>query len=131
MRKKILACTVLVITLFSVSTAYAQKRPDARHDTAAIRKRWEEKLRQMRPDLQLTDVQADSIASINIEFQNKRDTVFWDLHLSGRDQMPLYQSLMHAMNQRLQAALGEDLFTRYEGWLHDHSNSIYRKSGGG
>jgi hypothetical protein len=128
MRKKKNACTAFVITLFSISTAYAQKGLVVRHDSAAIRMRWEERRPQLKTDLQLTDAQADSIVVINIEFQYKRDTVFSDWHLDTRDKMSHYQSLMQVMNGRLQAALGNDLFTKYETWLHEHSKSPYRKS---
>ena len=114
----------LVITLFSVSTAYAQTE----RDTASLRMRWEEKIRQMRADLTLTDVQADSVYFINIEFQHRRDSVFTDRHLSQDDKMPAYHTLMHAMNQRLQAVLGDDLFAKYETWLNGHTKSPNRKS---
>jgi len=128
MRKKKIVCTAFVITLFSISTAYAQKGLVVRHDSAAIKMRWEERRPQLKTDLQLTDVQADSIVIINIEFQYKRDTVFADWHLDTRDKMSHYQSLMQVMNGRLQAVLGNDLFTKYETWLNEHSNSPSRKS---
>jgi hypothetical protein len=121
MRKKKTVCTALVITLFSISTAYAQKGFVVGHDTAGTKKIWEEKRPLLKTDLQLTDEQADSIVIINIAFQYKRDTVLWDYHLDTRDKMAHYQVLMQAMNQRLQAALGNDLFAQYETWLHDHS----------
>ena len=98
------------------------------HDSARIKKIWDERRLQFKPDLQLTDVQADSIVVINIEFQYKRDTVGADWHMDTLHKMPRYQSLMQAMNERLQAALGNDLFAKYETWLHDHSSSRYRKS---
>jgi hypothetical protein len=128
MRKKMIVCTAFVITLFSISTAYAQKGLVVGHDSAAIKMRWEERRPLLKTDLQLTDVQADSIVIINIEFQYKRDTVLWDWHLDTRDKMSHYQSLMQAMNGRLQAALGNDLWSKYETWLHEHSSSQYRKS---
>jgi hypothetical protein len=128
MRKKTIVCTAFVVTLLSVSTAYAQKGLAVRHDSAAIKMRWKERRPLLKTDLQLTDVQADTIVVINIEFQYKRDTVFSDWHLDTRDKMSRYQSLMQAMNERLQAALGNDLFTKYETWLHEHSNTPHRKS---
>jgi len=128
MRKKTIFSTAFVLTLFSISTAYAQKGLVVRHDSAAIKMRWEERRPQLKTDLQLTDIQTDSIVIINIEFQYKRDTVLADRHLDGRDKMSRYQFLMQAMNDRLKAILGNDLFTKYETWLHEHSNSPYRKS---
>ena len=118
-RKIVIAGATLFITLFSISTAYAQTGLDARRDTAAIRIRWE----QMKADLQLTDVQTDSISTIHKEFQNKRDAVSLNRQLSGPDKMTEYKSLMQDLNQRLKATLGQDLFTKYETWMHDHPHS--------
>jgi hypothetical protein len=100
MRKKKIVCTAFVITLFSISTVYAQKGFVVGHDSAAINKIWEERRPRLKTDLQLTDEQADSIVIINIAFQYKRDTVMWDWHLDTRDKMSHYQSLMQVKSSK-------------------------------
>jgi len=127
MSKKMTACAALVIALFSAPAVYAQKKLEDRRDSTAMRLKREERLHQLITDLQLTNVQGDSIIAINNEFQIRRDSVFINRRLSPEDKMSRYQVLMQAMNQRLKANLGEDLFTRYEAWLNERSP--FRKSG--
>jgi len=60
--KKMIACATLVIALFSFSSTYAQG--GGRGDTAAMRQRQEAMLAKMKTDLNLTQVQADSMKEI-------------------------------------------------------------------
>ena len=116
MRKIMILCTGLLIAMTSVSTVYAQ------YDTASVRIRREERLQQMKTDLQLTDVQSDSVIMIHREFQIKRDSVGMNRHLDGNAKMSSYQVLMKAMNNRIRAVLGDDLFNKYDAWMNAHSN---------
>ncbi|GGA88227.1 hypothetical protein [Puia dinghuensis] len=117
MSKKIIACATLVIALFTVTSTFAQ---DGRMpDTAAMRQRQEAMLAKMKTDLNLTQTQADSVKAIMWEFGAKRRAIFMDpanQGMSREDRMAKMQPLNEAMNARLQAALGADLFKKYQDW---------------
>jgi hypothetical protein len=103
-----------------------------RGDTAAMRKQMEERLAKMKTDLNLTQVQADSIKAITTEFGAKRREMFMDpanQGLSREDRMAKMQPLMDAQNARIQAVLGADLFKKYQDW--QQANRPQRMGGGG
>jgi hypothetical protein len=129
--KKMIACATLVIALFSFSSSYAQGG-GMRGDTAAMRQRQEAMLAKMKTDLNLTQVQADSMKAISMEFNQKRRDIFMDpanQGLSREDRMAKMQPLTDAMNARVQAVLGSDLFKKYQDW--QQANRPQRGGGGG
>jgi hypothetical protein len=114
-----IACATLVLALFTVSTTYAQGNGGGRMDTAAMRQRQEARLAKVKTDLNLNQVQADSLKAITTEFNQKRRDIFMDpanQGLSREDRMAKMQPLMDAQNARIQAALGPDLFKKYQDW---------------
>ena len=116
--KKMIACATLILALFAVGSSYAQG--GGRMDTAAMRQRQEAMLAKMKTDLNLTQTQADSVKAISTEFNAKRRDIFMDpanQGLSREDRMAKMQPLTDAMNARLQAALGPDLFKKYQDWM--------------
>jgi hypothetical protein len=128
--KKMIACATLFLALFSVSSAFAQG--GGRMDTAAMRQRMEAQLAKMKTDLNLNQTQADSVKAITMEFMAKRRDIFMDpanQGLSREDRMAKMQPLTDAMNARLQAALGPDLFKKYQDW--QAANRPQRMGGGG
>jgi predicted transglutaminase-like cysteine proteinase len=115
--KKMIACAALVIALFTVSSAYAQG--GGRMDTAATRQRTEARIAKAKTDLNLTQVQADSLKAITMEFNAKRRDIFMDpanQGLSREDRMAKMQPLTDAMNARVKAAFGDDLYKKYQDW---------------
>lgn len=122
-----IACAVIVIALLSGTSTYAQMG-GGRGDTAAMRQRQEQMLQQLKTDLKLTDVQSDSVSAIQKEFQAKRRAIFMDQSVSREDRMAQMQPITDAMNKRLQAALGNDLFAKYQTWMQDHRP---QRGGGG
>ena len=73
----------------------------------------------MKTDLNLTQVQADSMRAITMEFGQKRREIFMDpanQGMSREDRMAKMQPLMEAQNQRIQAVLGADLYKKYQDW---------------
>ncbi len=115
--KKMIACAVLVISLFSVSSASAQG--GRMMDTAAMRQRTEARIAKAKTDLNLTQVQTDSLKAITMEFGAKRRDVFMDpanQGLSREDRMAKMQPLMDAINARIKAAFGDDLYKKYLDW---------------
>jgi hypothetical protein len=130
--KKLFACATLVLALFSVSTTYAQQGfGGGRMDTAAMRQRQEARLAKMKTDLNLTQVQADSLKAITMEFGQKRRDLFMDpanQNMSREDRMAKMQPLMDAQNARIQAVLGADLYKKYQDW--EQQNRPQRGGGG-
>ena len=117
--KKMVACAVLVITFFSVSTSGFAQGGGRGMDTAAMRQRTEARIAKAKTDLNLTQVQADSLKAITMEFGAKRHDLFSDpanQGLSREDRMAKMQPLMDAQNARLQAAFGADLYKKYHDW---------------
>ena len=123
MTKKMITGVALVAALFAFSSTYAQM------DTAAMRQRQEARLTKMTADLKLTAVQADSMKAINTEFGAKRRDIFMDQSMSREDKMAKMQPITDAMNARIQAALGPDLFKKYQDW--SEANRPQRGGGGG
>ena len=130
MSKKIIACATLIIALFTASSAIAQGG-GMRGDTAAMRQAMEARLAKMKTDLNLTQVQADSMKAITTEFMAKRRAMFSDpanQGLSREDRMAKMQPLMDAQNARIQAVLGADLYKKYQDW--QEANRPQRPGGG-
>ena len=122
--KKMIACAAIVIALFTISnTTYAQ-----RGDTAAMRQRQEAQLAKMKDDLKLTPVQVDSIKAINAEFSGKMREIFMDQSVSQEDRRAKMMPLRDAQNKRIQAALGDDMFKKYQDWMT--ANRPQRGGGG-
>jgi hypothetical protein len=129
--KKMIACATLIIALFTASSAFAQGG-GMRGDTAAQRQAMEARLAKMKTDLNLTQVQADSIKAISMEFMAKRRAIFSDpanQDLSREDRMAKMQPLMDAQNARIQAVLGADLYKKYQDW--QQANRPQRGGGAG
>ena len=102
-----------------------------RGDTAAMRQAMEARLAKMKTDLNLTQVQADSMKAITMEFSAKRRAIFSDpanQDMSREDRMAKMQPLNDAMNARIQAVLGADLYKKYQDW--QEANRPQRGGGG-
>jgi hypothetical protein len=128
--KQMIACATVVLALFSVTSTFAQGGGGM--DTAAMRQRQEARLAKMKTDLNLTQTQADSVKAITMEFGAKRRQIFMDpanQGMSREDRMAKMQPLTDAMNARIQAALGPDLFKKYQDWMT--ANAPQRGGGGG
>jgi hypothetical protein len=123
MTKRMITGVALVAALFAFSSTYAQM------DTAAMRQRQEARLQKMTTDLNLTAVQADSMKAISTEFGAKRRDIFMDQSMSREDKMAKMQPITDAMNARVQAVLGPDLFKKYQDWMQ--ANRPQRGGGGG
>lgn len=101
-------------------------------DTAAMRQAMEARLTKMKTDLNLTQVQANSMKAITMDLQAKRRAIFMDpanQDMSREDRMAKMQPLMDAANTRIQAVLGADLYKKYQDW--QEANRPQRGGGGG
>jgi hypothetical protein len=129
--KKMFACATLIIGLFTASSVMAQGG-GMRGDTAAMRQAMEARLAKMKTDLNLTQVQADSMKAISMEFNGKMRAIFADpanQGMSREDRMAKMQPLRDAQNARIQAVLGADLYKKYQDW--QEANRPQRGGGGG
>jgi hypothetical protein len=130
--KKMIACSVLVIALFTASSsAFAQGGGRGMGDTAAMRQRMEARIAKAKTDLSLTQVQTDSLKAITMEFYAKRRDMFMDpanQGMSREDRMAKMQPLMDAQNARIQAVFGADLYKKYQDW--EEQNRPQRGGGG-
>ena len=129
--KRMIACATLIIALFTASSAFAQGG-GMRGDTAAMRQAMEARLAKMKTDLNLTQVQADSIKAITMDSYAKRRAMMQDpanQNLSREDRMAKMQPIMAASNTRIQAVLGADLYKKYQDW--QEANRPQRGGGGG
>jgi len=102
--KKIMVCVAVVLAVFSVSTLYAQQQDPAARAAAMKQK--------LKDDLKFTDVQADSVVSIQQEFRPKMREIFQDQSLSQDDKRAKIAPINEARDKRIQAVLGDDLFKK-------------------
>jgi hypothetical protein len=129
--KQLLACASLIIALFLSSSVFAQGG-GMRGDTAAMRQMMDARIAKMKTDLNLTQVQADSMKAISTEYMSKRRAMFMDpanQGMSREDRMAKMQPLTDAQNARIQAVLGADLYKKYQDW--QQANRPQRMGGGG
>jgi hypothetical protein len=130
--KKMIVCATLVLALFSYSSTFAQGGGGGMRDTAAMRQAMEARFAKMKTDLNLTQVQADSLKAINMDLMTKRREMMQDpasQGMSREDRMAKMQPVMDATNARIQAVLGADLYKKYQDW--QQANRPQRGGGGG
>jgi hypothetical protein len=128
--KKMIACFALVIALFSTSSAFAQGGGRGM-DTAAMRQRTEARIAKAKTDLNLTQVQADSLKAIYSDLNQQRRAIFMDpanQGMSREDRMGKMQPAVDAANARIKAVFGADLFKKYQDW--EEQNRPQRGGGG-
>ncbi len=86
-------------------------------------------MQKLTTDLKLTHVQVDSLKAISKDIGSKRRDIFMDQSMSREDKMAKMAPLTEAANKRIQAALGADLFKKYQDWMEQ--NRPQRGGGGG
>jgi predicted transglutaminase-like cysteine proteinase len=118
--KKIITCIAVVLAVFSVSSLYAQQGDPAARAAAMKQK--------LKDELKLTDVQADSVTTIQQEFRPKMREVFMDQSMSQDDKKAKLAAINDQSNKRIQAVLGDDLFKKYQDWWQ--KNRPQRGGGG-
>jgi hypothetical protein len=111
--KKMIAGVAMLAASFSFSSAYSQMGGD----TAAMRQRQEQMLQKVKTDLKLTDAQSDSLAAIQKDFNPQMRDIFMDQNASQDDRRAKLGALRDARNKRIQAALGDDLYKKYQDWM--------------
>jgi predicted transglutaminase-like cysteine proteinase len=118
--KRIITCLAVVLTLFSVSSLFAQAQ-DPSSKAAAMKQK-------MKDDLKLTDLQADSVSAIHQEFRPKMKDIYMDQSLGEDDKKAKLGAINDQANKRIQAVLGDDLYKQYLDWW---SKNRPQRGGGG
>jgi hypothetical protein len=126
--KKMIACAAFILALCSTSAVFAQGGGGRMMDTAAMNQRFAK----MKTDLNLTQVQADSIKAINTDMMQKgREIREANQGMSRDDMRAKMQPLRDAANTRIQAVLGADLYKKYQDWQEQNRPQGMRGGGGG
>ncbi len=109
MKKIVLGISIMAL-LFTGSSVFAQRgNGGGMMDPAAMKQK-------LMDSLQLTSVQADSVVGIGQEFRPKMRDIFMDQSLSQDDKKAKLSDLNDQRNKRIKAALGDDLFKKYQDW---------------
>jgi hypothetical protein len=107
MKQFIGACVIVVLALFFCVDSFAQSDPAARE--AQMKQK-------LMTDLKMTDVQADSVVSINMFYMPQRRVIFQDQSLSQDDKKGKMKTITDQADKRIQPVLGDSLFKQYQDW---------------
>ena len=118
--KKLIMTAVLLISVGTVSNIFAQQDPAAR--AAAMKQR-------LKDELKFTDAQADSVTAIQQEYRPKMREIYQDQSMSQEDKMTKVKPITDEQNKRIQSALGDDAYKKYQDWWQ--KNRPQRPPGGG
>ena len=101
------AGSILMLILFSTSNGFAQADPASRQ--AAMKQK-------LITELKLTNVQADSVVAINMDFMPQRREIFQDQSLSPDDKKAKMKAVSDQADKRILPVLGDSLFKQYQDW---------------
>jgi hypothetical protein len=101
------AGSILMLILFSAFNGFAQTDPASRQ--AAMKQK-------LITELKLTNVQADSVVAINMDFMPQRREIFQDQSLSPDDKKAKMKSVSDQADKRILPVLGDSLFKQYQDW---------------
>jgi hypothetical protein len=107
MKLFIAAGVVVILTLFSSVSSFAQTDPATRQ--AAMKQK-------LMTDLKMTAVQADSVVSINMDFMPQRREIYQDQSLSPDDKKAKMKTISEQADKRIQPVLGDSLYKQYQEW---------------
>src|SRR5450631_3011409 len=101
------AGSILMVILFSAFNGFAQTDPASRQ--AAMKQK-------LITELKLTNVQADSVVAINMDFMPQRREIFQDQSLSQDDKKAKMKAVSDQADKRILPVLGDSLFKQYQDW---------------
>jgi hypothetical protein len=105
--KTFTAVSILMLILFSAGNGFAQTDPASRQ--AAMKQK-------LITELKLSDVQADSVVAINMDFMPQRREIFQDQSLSQDDKKAKMKVISDQADKRIKPVLGDSLFKQYQDW---------------
>jgi hypothetical protein len=107
MKQFIATGAIIILALFTCVDSFAQGDPAARQ--AQMKQR-------LMTDLKMTDVQADSVVSINSVFMPQRRDIYQDQSLSQDDKRTKMKIISDQADKRILPVLGDSLFKQYQDW---------------
>jgi len=105
--KTFTAVSIFMLILLSAFNGFAQTDPASRQ--AAMKQK-------LITELKLSDVQADSVVAINMDFMPQRREIFQDQSLSQDDKKAKMKAISDQADKRIQPVLGDSLFKQYQDW---------------
>ncbi len=107
MKKYIFPVFIFIAGLTVSASGFAQMNSDAR--MAQMKEK-------LKTELKMTDVQADSVAAINMSYRPQMMDIFQDQSLSQDDKKAKMKVIMDQADTRLQPVLGDSLLAQYKDW---------------
>jgi hypothetical protein len=107
MKRIIPAFAIILMGLFFSTNSFAQS------DQATRQAEMKQKLM---TDLKMTQVQADSVVSINSSYMPQRREVFQDQSLTQDQKMAKMKEITAEADKRIQPILGDSLYKQYQDW---------------
>ncbi len=107
MKKFIFPVFIFIAGLTVSASGFAQMNSDAR--MAQMKEK-------LKTELKMTDVQADSVAAINMSYRPQMMDIFQDQSLSQDEKKAKMKVIMDQADTRLQPVLGDSLLAQYKDW---------------
>jgi hypothetical protein len=102
---------VLAVLFTTVSTGFAQSDPAARQ--AQMKQK-------LMTDLKMSEVQADSVVSINASYRPQMRDIFQNQSLSQDDKKAQMKAITDQADKRIQPVLGDSLYNQYKEWRKEN-----------
>jgi hypothetical protein len=107
MKQFITAGAFVVLALFTSAVSFAQTDPASRQ--AQMKQK-------LMTDLKMTDIQADSVVSINMAYRPQLREIYQNQSLSQDDKKAQMKAITDQADKRIQPVLGDSLYKQYKEW---------------
>lgn len=97
----------VLAVLFTANTCFAQSDPAERQ--AQMKQK-------LMTDLKMSEVQADSVVSINASYRPQMRDIFQNQSLSQDDKKAQMKAITDQADKRIQPVLGDSLYNQYKEW---------------
>src|SRR5664279_5333863 len=111
MKRMISRGALLLAIFFIVNSSFAQTDPAARQ--AQMKQK-------LMTDLKMTEVQADSVVSINASYRPQMRDIFQNQSLSQDDKKAQMKAITDQADKRIQPILGDSLYNQYTAWRKEN-----------
>ena len=108
MKRYLATCVFMLMALFTCSHIFAQSGDMSAHTTQMKQR--------LITDLKMTDLQADSVVSINMSYRSQMRDIFQDQSLGQDEKSSRMKAITDQADKRIQPVLGDSLFKQYQDW---------------